>query len=62
MGGEAGQLIIDLTAEGRDTLAGGGHGLLHAWQDCTLGTSVEERPAHGYKADKSYYVNWFVRD
>jgi hypothetical protein len=62
MFGEAGQMVIDLTEEGRDKIAGGAHRLLRSWQGGTLVTSVEEMPDHDNKAYKYYYANWFVRD
>src|SRR5215467_5178790 len=41
MCGEARQLVINLTEEGRDTLDGGGHRRLRSWQGGTLSPSVE---------------------
>ena len=55
-------MLIDLTAEGREKLAGGGHRLLRSWQGCTLATSVEEVHDHNNRASKYYCVNEFVRD
>ena len=60
--GETCQLVINLTEQSRDKLDGGGHRLLRSWQGCTLLTSVEEVYGHDKKADKHYWVHWFVRD
>ena len=60
--GDGVQLFIDVVEQGGDKLDGGGHRLLRSWQGGTHVTSVEEMPDHDNKADKYYYVNWFVSD
>src|SRR5467141_3455887 len=62
MFGDGGEMVINLTEEGRDKIDGGGHRLLRSWQGCTRATSVEEVYDHDNKASKYYCVNWFVRD
>jgi hypothetical protein len=52
--GEACQMVINLTEEGRDKLDGGGHRLLRSWQGGTLSTSVEEVYGQDSKTDKYY--------
>jgi len=60
--GEACQMVINLTEEGRDKLDGGGHRRLRSWQGYALSTSVEEVYGHGRKADKYYWSHWFASD
>src|SRR5216683_2018525 len=62
MFGDGGEMVINLTEEGRDKIDGGGHRLLRSWQGCTRATSVEEVYDHDNKASKYYCVSWFVRD
>ncbi len=62
MCGEACQRVIDPTEEGRDTIDGGSHRLLRAWQGCTLSPSLEEVHDYDNKAVQYYWIYWFVRD
>ncbi len=55
-------MVIDLTEEGRDTIDGGSHRLLRAWQGCTLSTSLEEVHDYDNKVGQHYGIYWFVRD
>src|SRR5215510_13612296 len=55
MFGNGAQLLIDLIEQRGDKLAGD-HGLLRAWQGCTLSTSVEEVHDYGNRIIMPYHL------
>jgi hypothetical protein len=60
-GGEACQMVIELTEAGYDTMKGGQR-LLHVWQGCTLAISVKDVQDHDKRASMHYYGCCCVRD
>src|SRR6266446_3894764 len=60
MFGNGGELVINLTEEGRDKIVGG-HSVLRSWQGCLLSRRLEEVYDHDNEASKYSCIYWFFK-